>query len=96
MQGEFEIDRIFKLDLSDYANSDSDYEPPKQRGDFLELSEDEYEIINGVDLSKPTNTQEDDKLAETIINGVPEYNCFKIKPTDFELKQNKERTLLVN
>ena len=44
MQGEFEIDRIFRLDLSDYAHSDSDYEPPKQRGDFLELSEDEYEL----------------------------------------------------
>jgi hypothetical protein len=56
LQGEFEIDKIFRLDLSDYANSDSDYEPPKQRGDFLELSDDDYEIINGIDLTKPSNS----------------------------------------
>ena len=56
LPGEFEIDKIFKLDLSEYANSDSDYEPPNQRGDFLELSDDDYEIINGIDLTKPSNS----------------------------------------
>ena len=83
--------------MSEYENSDSDYQPPPLRITGLEeQSEDEWEILNGPDLTKMNNEDEDEKLAETIVNGVPEYGDFKQKVTDFETKLIRERTLKVN
>ena len=95
IQNDYDMDRIFKLDMSDYFNSDSEYEPPKPRGDGLEISDEEFEITH-FDVNKPLNEDLEDLLSETITNGIPNYNAYKIKPTDFEVKLNRDKALLVN